>query len=230
MASIAIVGKSGSGKSTSYGEIPEIGIKGLNPKETAVCNVSGKDLPFRGWQKSYSGKLSEGGNYLETSDANAIADSIKYISEKRTEIKNYVIDDAQYAMAFEFLRRAKDTGFSKFSEIGASTAKMMMAAKDSRRDLKVYFLWHPDEDKELGYKMKTVGKMIDDYLVLEGLFGTILYTNTSKGADNKIKYEFVTNYDGKYPAKSPVGMFKDLYIPNDLAIVSELIDNYNLGK
>ena len=230
MASIAIVGKSGSGKSTSYGEMPEIGIKGFNPKETAVCNVSGKDLPFRGWQKSYSGKLSEGGNYLETSDANGIADSIKYISEKRPEIKNYVIDDAQYTLAFEYMRRAKENGYNKFVDIGVNTTKMMEAAKNCRKDLKVYFMWHPEEDKELGYKMKTIGTMVDAYLTLEGLFSVILYTNTSKGNDNKIKYEFVTNYDGKYPAKSPVGMFKDLYIPNDLAIVSELIDNYNLGK
>lgn len=230
MASIAIVGKSGSGKSTSYGEIPEIGIKGLNPKETAVCNVSGKDLPFRGWQKSYCGKLSEGGNYLETSDVNGIVDSIKYISEKRPEIKNYVIDDAQYTLAFEYMRRAKENGYNKFVDIGVNTTKMMEAAKNCRKDLKVYFMWHPEEDKELGYKMKTIGAMVDAYLTLEGLFSVILYTNTSKGNDNKIKYEFVTNYDGKYPAKSPVGMFKDLYIPNDLAIVSELIDNYNLGK
>ncbi len=230
MASVAIVGKSGSGKSTSYGNIPEIGIKGLDPKDTAICNVAGKDLAFRGWQKVYTGKLSEGGNYLETSDANAIAESIKYISDKRPDVKNYVIDDAQYTLAFEYMRRAKETGYNKFVDIGVNTTKMMMAAKDTRKDLKVYFLWHPEEDKELGSKMKTIGTMVDSYLTLEGLFGTILYTNTSKGNDNRIKYEFVTNYDGKFPAKSPVGMFKDLYIPNDLSIVSELIDNYNLGK
>jgi hypothetical protein len=77
--------------------------------------------------------------------------------------------------------------------------------------------------------MKTIGKMVDDYLTLEGLFSVILYTNTTKGNDNKVKYEFVTNYDGKFPAKSPVGMFPELYIPNDLSIVSLLIDKYNNG-
>jgi len=229
MSAIALVGKSGSGKSTSYGHIPELQIKGLNPKETVIVNVAGKDLPFRGWAKAYQGSPKDGGNYVETSDASVIAEIIKFVSANRQEIKNIVIDDSQYTMAFEFMRRAKENGYGKFADIGVNTAKMMEAAKNTRKDLKVYFLWHPEEDKDLGFKMKTVGKMVDDYLTLEGLFSVILYTTTSKGADNKIQYQFVTNFDGKYPAKSPVGMFKDLYIPNDLAIVSELIDHYNNG-
>ena len=69
MSSIAIVGDSGTGKSSSYGQIPEIGVKGLNPKETVVINVAGKDLPFRGWMKLYSGSIMQGGNYIETSEA-----------------------------------------------------------------------------------------------------------------------------------------------------------------
>ena len=108
MASIAVVGKSGTGKSTSYGQFPELGIKGLNPKETVVINVSGKDLPFRGWKKLYTGKVSEGGNYFESSDAVQIAKVIDYISSNRKDIKNIVIDDSQYIMAFEFMRRAKE--------------------------------------------------------------------------------------------------------------------------
>lgn len=75
--------------------------------------------------------------------------------------------------------------------------------------------------------MMTVGRMVNDYLTLEGLFSVILYTNVTKGNDNKIQYQFVTNNDGKYPAKSPIGMFPDLYIPNDLGYVSELVNNYN---
>ena len=110
MASIAIVGKSGTGKSTSYGQFPELGIKGLNPKETVVINVSGKDLPFRGWKKLYTGKVSEGGNYFESSDAVQIAKVIDYISSNRKDIKNIVIDDSQYIMAFEFMRRHIVTG------------------------------------------------------------------------------------------------------------------------
>lgn len=72
--------------------------------------------------------------------------------------------------------------------------------------------------------------MVNDYLNLEGLFSVVLYTNMEKGNDSKINYRFVTNFDGKYPAKSPFGMFKDLYIQNDLGLVSKSIDEYNVGE
>ena len=122
-----------------------------------------------------------------------------------------------------------NTNDGKFADIGVNMSKIIQAAKNARKDLKVYFLWHPEDNKEYGFKMKTVGKMIDDYLTLEGLFTVVLYSRANKTNDNKIKYEFVTNSNGQLPAKSPVGMFPDLYIPNDLAIVSELIDKYNKG-
>lgn len=230
MASIAIVGKSGTGKSTSYGQFPELGIKGLNPKETVIINVAGKDLPFRGWKKLYSGKITEGGNYFESSDSAQIAGAITYINTSRTEVKNVIIDDGQYTMAFEFMRRAKESGYGKFADIGVNMGKIVEVARNTRKDLKVYFLWHPEQDKDTGYKMKSVGKMVDDYLTMEGLFTVVLYAKVSRGADNKIAYQFVTNNDGEFPAKSPIGLFTDLYIQNDLGLVSETIDKYNEGN
>ncbi len=229
MSSIAIVGNSGEGKSTSYGNIPELGIEGLNPKETVIINVSGKDLCFKGWSKVYKGDISKEGNYLISSDATTIARAIDYINISKKEIKNIVIDDSQYIMAFEFMRRAKETGYAKFTDLGVNISKIIEAARKTRNDLKVYFLWHPEKDKDSNYKMKTAGKMVDDYLTLEGLFTVILYTKIEKGTDNKIHYFFVTNNDGQFPAKTPVGMFSDLYIPNDLGKVSKVIDHYNLG-
>ena len=157
MSCTAIVGKSGTGKSTSFGQFPELGIKGLDPKETAVINVSGKDLPFRGWKKLYAGKLTDGGNYFESSNAAQIAKAVEYISLSRPDIKNIVIDDAQYIMAFEFMQRAKESGYGKFADIGVNLGKVIAAAKNSRNTLKVYFLWHPEQDRDTGYKMKTVG-------------------------------------------------------------------------
>ena len=230
MSSIAIVGKSGTGKSTSYGQFPELGIKGLNPKETVIINVAGKDLPFRGWKKLYSGKITEGGNYFESSDSAQIAGAITYINTSRTEVKNIIIDDGQYTMAFEFMRRAKESGYGKFADIGVNMGKIVEVARNTRKDLKVYFLWHPEQDKDTGYKMKSVGKMVDDYLTMEGLFTVVLYAKVSRGADNKIAYQFVTNNDGEFPAKSPIGLFTDLYIQNDLGLVSETIDKYNEGN
>ena len=230
MSSIAIVGKSGTGKSTSYGQFSELGIKGLNPKETVIINVAGKDLPFRGWKKLYSGKITEGGNYFESSDSAQIAGAITYINTSRTEVKNVIIDDGQYTMAFEFMRRAKESGYGKFADIGVNMGKIVEVARNTRKDLKVYFLWHPEQDKDTGYKMKSVGKMVDDYLTMEGLFTVVLYAKVSRGADNKIAYQFVTNNDGEFPAKSPIGLFTDLYIQNDLGLVSETIDKYNEGN
>lgn len=230
MSSIAIVGKSGTGKSTSYGQFPELGIKGLNPKETVIINVAGKDLPFRGWKKLYSGKITEGGNYFESSDSAQIAGAITYVNTSRTEVKNVIIDDGQYTMAFEFMRRAKESGYGKFADIGVNMGKIVEVARNTRKDLKVYFLWHPEQDKDTGYKMKSVGKMVDDYLTMEGLFTVVLYAKVSRGADNKIAYQFVTNNDGEFPAKSPIGLFTDLYIQNDLGLVSETIDKYNEGN
>lgn len=128
------------------------------------------------------------------------------------------------------MKRAKETGYNKFTDIGVNTNKIIEAARTTRTDLKVFFLWHPEEDKSGNLKMKTIGAMVDSYLTLEGLFTVILYTNVSKGADNKIKYEFVTNNDGVKPAKSPIGMFPNLYIPNDLGYVTEMIDKYNSGE
>lgn len=229
MSSIAIVGKSGSGKSTSLGANPDLGIKGLNPKETVIVNVAGKDLPFRGYKKLYNGKLKEGGNYVETSDAVKIAEIINYVSENRKDIKHMVIDDAQYIMSFEFMRKATESGYGKFAVIGTNMGKVVEAAKNCRSDLKVYFLWHPEVDKETGYKMKTVGKMVDDYLTLEGLFTVVLYTKVSKVKEG-VQYQFVTNNDGEFPAKSPYGMFDTMYINNDLGLVSDTIDKYYSGE
>lgn len=132
-------------------------------------------------------------------------------------------------MSFEFMRRAKESGYNKFSDLGVNISKVVEAARNTRKDLKVFFLWHPDE-KEGSMKMKTIGAMVDAYLTLEGLFTVILYSRVSKGADNKVHYEFVTNNDGEFPAKSPVGMFIETYIPNDLGWVAQLIDQYNLGE
>ena len=66
----------------------------------------------------------------------------------RTEIKNIVVEDSQYIMAFEFMRRSKEPGFAKFSDLGANMAKILEAARTTRKDLNVIFMWHPEEDKE----------------------------------------------------------------------------------
>ena len=225
MSATAIVGKSGTGKSTSYGQLPELGIKGLPPEKTVVINVANKDLPFKGWKKQYKGKLQENGNYYQTSNADNIAKAILYIEKNRPDIDYIIIDDGQYIMSFEFMSRAKEKGYDKFTDIGVNITKVVNAARMSSKQ--VFFLWHPEVDDTSGFKMKTAGKMVDNYLTMEGLFSIVLYTDVYK-EDETFKYRFVTNHTSSYPAKSPVGMF-DLYIPNDLGYVVTKINEYNEG-
>lgn len=221
---VAIVGHSGTGKSTSIGKNDALGIKGLDPKETLLINVANKPLPFRGWKKLYN---AENRNYLQTDDPEKIVKAINQ-ADRTESIKNIVLDDGQYIMAFDFMRRANETGYGKFAKMGVNMGKIVEASKNTRDDLKVYFLWHPEVTGD-SLKMKTVGNMVDQYLTLEGLFTIQLYTKVEIGNDNKPHYHFITNNDGEYPAKSPFGMFETLTIPNDLGLVSELIDAYNNG-
>lgn len=212
---IGIVGKSGTGKSTS--------VRNLNPDETYVISVAGKSLPFKGSKSLYStGKK----NYVETTDWKTIVEVLKGINEKREDIKNIVIDDGQYLMGFEFMNRADERGFDKFNEIGVHANEVFQTARTLRDNLKVFVLWHPEIGDDGEYKMKTVGKMVDNYITLEGLFEIILYTHVDVGTE-KSDYVFMTNYTKKYPAKSPMGMFEKESIPNDLLLVSQAIDNYN---
>jgi ABC-type dipeptide/oligopeptide/nickel transport system ATPase component len=228
MSAIAIVGESGTGKSTSMGKNVDLNIEGLDPAKTVLINVANKDLPFKGWKNLFTPMTKTGGNLVNSDNADVIAKTIEHISANMPNIKHIVIDDGQFVMAFEFMARAKESGYGKFADIGVNQGKIIKAAKNTRQDLEVYFLWHPEKSDTFGYKMKSVGKMVDDYLTLEGLFAVVLYSIVQKEQD-KISYKFVTNQDGKYPAKSPHGMFKDLYINNDLGLVSKAITDYNNG-
>lgn len=229
----AIVGKSGVGKSTSYSQIPKLGIKGLDPKETVIINVAAKPLPVKGWKNLYNPdiKITDGGNYIATSDYKTIINVIKHISAKRPEIKQIILEDGQYIMAFEFMSRASEKGFDKFTELGVHFNEIRDAITAARHDLKVFTLWHSDHSEDTGLKMKSVGRIVDAYLTLEGLFTVILYAISEKDmVTNTISYKFITNNDGFYPAKSPIGMFDEISIPNDLGLVVECMDNYNLGE
>lgn len=227
---IGVVGEPATGKSTSYGQLPEVGIKGLDPKETIIINVTGKPLAFKGWKKLYdpTKKLTEGGNYLATYNWETIVKAIEYIDKNRPEIKNIVLEDGQYIISFEFMDRSAEAGYKKFSDIGVHFNKIRNAITSARENLQVFALWHPDIDNEGNMSMKTAGKMIRDYLNPEGLFTVIMYARVTR-ENNESKYQFVTKNDGKYPARSPIGMFKDTYIPNDLGVVREKINEYYNG-
>jgi hypothetical protein len=231
---VAIVGNSGEGKSTSVHNIPELGMQGLNPKETFIINVSNKPLPLRGWKKLYTPFKGSTGNYLVTSDSKTIVKALNVVAQTRQDIKNVVIDDFQFIVGFEYMQKALEKGYDKFSQMAKHLFDVTETARNLRDDMKVFVLTHSEEtqkDFETVRKMKTFGKMFDQNITLEGLFTVVLYCHTEW--DDKAQeghYYFITNKTSDYPAKSPVGMFDKIQIPNDLGYVETMIDKYNYGE
>lgn len=223
---VLVVGESGSGKSTS--------IEKLDPKETFIINVSSKPLPFHGWKKKYSvlTKTNPQGNLLNTDSADAIVATLKHISDNRPEIKYVIVDDSQYVAANEYMRRVKEIGFQKFTEIALNIFRLPKMCQELRDDLFVFFLSHAEtiatSEGDYKVKAKTLGKMIDNTITYEGMFSIVLFTErreTKEGLD----YGFVTNGDPRSTAKSPRGMFDKTFIPNDLKVVVDAIRKYEEG-
>jgi len=212
-----IIGESGTGKSSS--------ISNLNPKETFVINILDKPLPFRGYKKHYTpikGWDDKEGNYYATDDHSKIINCIKMINGRRPDIKNLIVDDWQYTMGNEFMRRATENGFAKFTEIGQHAWLTIRALTECREDLYSFVLSHSDTDNQGKMHCKTIGKMLDEKITIEGMFTTVLHSQVIDG-----RYLFLTQNNGVLLAKSPRGMFKEAYIPNDLCIVKEHMRKYN---
>lgn len=227
---VGIVGRSGHGKSTS--------IEGLDPTSTAIINVVGKPLPFMGWKKNFtpvSPDLSEG-NYIRITNhltaSNNIVTALNTFSQRRPDIKEVVVDDYQYIMSYEYMKRAKQHGWDKFTDIGIHAFNILEVVSYLRDDMKVYILAHL-EDKTSGMdstkKIKTIGKLLDEKITLEGLFTVVLFCDPdTEERDLSKRFRFITVSDGVTTAKSPKGMFPE-YIPNNLGVVSKRIDEYYEG-
>jgi hypothetical protein len=216
---IAIVGETGTGKSTS--------IKFLNPADTYIINTAKKELPFRGSSGLYNEAKK---NYAELDEAKEILEKLQKISKNAPHIKNVVIEDSNYIMGFTMIRKALETGYTKFSVMAKDMTDLILGAKELRKDLHIFYFTHPEEVKDgeeiISYKIKTAGKLLDSQIKLEGLFTVVLYTYVEQDRKGDVSYQFLTNRHGKYPAKSPEGMFEELKIPNNLQIVTEAIDAY----
>lgn len=224
--SVLIIGDSGSGKST--------GIRNLNHEETVILNTANKPLPFKGWKSMY---CQENKNILSLNDIVGDDGRVNFTKlgrifqkiNERTEVKNFIIDDFQYLFAFEYFARANEKGYDKFTQLAKSMSDVATAPITLRDDLMVFFLTHAEEayDTEGNRKVKakTIGKMVDNVLTLEGLFSIVLFAKSKKSKDG-IDYLFETQTNGENTCKSPMGMFETRDIPNDLQLVREAINNY----
>jgi hypothetical protein len=220
-----IVAEAGSGKSTS--------IENLNEKETFIINVSGKPLPFRGWRTRYKAwhpTDNKEGNYYETSDPKAVVRLMEKIDSDLPHIKNIIVDDYQYLSSFEYMNRSDEKGFEKFTSIAKNMFLTATKPKALRDDLIVFYLTHVETDTDINgvkrQKAKTVGKMIDSTITLEGLFTVVLFGKVKKGKEG-VEHVFETKNNGENTCKAPKGMFDAPEIPNDLEIVRKAILEYN---
>ena len=227
---IAIMGTSGFGKTTSLLPNPEFGIKGLNPEETFIINVSGKPLPGKGTIRLYpidNRKLSEGKNHIILTNPDEIATLCKAISDT-PKIKNLVIDDCGYIMGFDVIENANKRNYDKWTALAVNFMKVINAAKNARMDLNVIMMFHTEVGKDERIKIKTSGAMLDNNIYLDGLFTTILESEIRKDGET-VKFGFRTKSDGSSTCKSPAGMFKEDFIPNDMGLVLETMQEYYYG-
>ena len=194
---VMVYGQSGTGKSTS--------LRNFKPEDVCIVNVSGKPLPFKSKHKTFN-----------TDDYMAVDAAIK-----KAPAKSIVIDDATYLMTGEYMRTAKVTGYQKYTDMALNYYTLVKAAAALPSDKIVYFMGHSDTDANGNEKFKTIGKMLDEKVTLEGMFTIVLKTVVTDG-----KYQFSTRNSGQDTVKTPLGMFNDVLIDNDLAMVDKTIREY----
>lgn len=204
-----IIGESGTGKSSS--------LRNLDPADTLLIQAIRKPLPFRatGWGFLDKDK-NPGGNIIVTDDHARIMSLMS-----KTTRKVIVIDDFQYMLANEFMRRSEEVGFQKFTDLARHAWEVFGHASKLADDVRVYFLSHSDTNDSGHTKCKTIGKLLDEKITVEGMFTVVLRT-----AIDGSNYQFRTRNSGFDTVKSPIGMFDADAIPNDLRAVDEAICSY----
>ena len=212
-----VLGQSGTGKSAS--------LRNFNPEEVLLIQAVKKPLPFRSSTWVACNKANPAGSILVTDSAPVICGAMQ-----RTSKPIIVIDDFQYILANEFMRRVLDneTGnqaFAKYNEIARHAWDILMMAGKLPDSTRVYILAHTQQDDNGHIKAKTIGKLLDEKITMEGLLTIVLRTTVING-----QYLFCTQNNGMDTVKTPMGMFEGEHIPNDLAAVdTAIVDYYNLS-
>ncbi len=206
---VLIEGRSGSGKTYS--------LKNFEENEVGVISVEKGRLPFK--KKLKTMRIPESFPDAKTNaQANAAKYSYLQTIIRSAKCKAVVIDDSQYLLVNELFDRAKEKGYDKFTDMAANFRNLIHFVNNlPEEDKIVYFLHHTEADTDGREKAKTIGKMLDEKLVLEGCFDIVLYC-----ADQK----FYTQANGQSSAKTPEDMFNGIEIPNDLKAVDTAIRAY----
>jgi hypothetical protein len=195
---VMIGGESGTGKSSS--------IRTMNPNLTSIINVQGKPLPFRT-------------AFPRTKNTDSYADITAAIQQSSSP--SIVIDDAQYLLANDFMRKAKVAGYEKYTDLALSYFNLIKAAIALPADRVVSFMSHIDRDSQGNEKIKTIGKLLDEKICVEGMFTIVLKTVVQDG-----RFYFATVNNGMDTVKTPFDMFSSPLIPNDLKFVDDSIRSY----
>lgn len=194
---VMVLGKSGAGKSTS--------LRNFEADEIGIFNVAGKPLPFR--------------KRLPKADRCGYRDIAATLA--KNDLRAYAVDDSTYLMQFDNFARAGDSGYQKFTDIAVSFERLLEAAMATDENTVVYFLHHPDEDERGNVRPKSVGKMLNEKLCIEGLFPIVLNCEVRDG-----KHVFSVEADERGIAKAPMGMFESDVLENDLKAVDTAIREY----
>lgn len=208
---IMILGESGSGKTRSA--------KNLNPEETLIIQPIKKPLPFRSAAWKQWNKADKTGSVIKADKYGIIKSWID--AAESLGKKFIIIDDAQYIMLCDELRRSDETGFKKFVEMAKDYVDLVTHITNHESKLIVYFMTHTETSEDGHITAKTTGKMIREKVVLEGLFSIVLRCHARDG-----QHYFTTKTNGFDCVKTPEDMFTTEQIENDLSLVNQAVIDY----
>ena len=208
---VLVMGPSGSGKTFS--------LKNFSPDEVGVISVEKGRLPFRSKIKTVRvPKFTDSAEINTYAQLNAAKYSWIMNTIRAAKVKSVVVDDSQYLMVNELFDRAAEKGYDKYTQMAANFRNLIHYINELPEDDKiVYFLHHSETGPDGREKVKTIGKMLDEKLTVEGCFDIVLYCQDHK---------FFTQSNGQSTAKSPEEMFDSIEIPNDLKMVDTRIREY----
>lgn len=207
-----ILGQSGTGKTAS--------LRDLDPADVLLIQPVKKPLPFRSVGWTTCTKDNPHGTVFVNDNAATICTAMK-----RTTKPIIVVDDFQYVLANEFMRRSEEKSYDKFTDIARHAWDILMTAGHLADNKRVYILAHTQEDDMGNVKAKSIGRLLDEKITIEGLLTIVMRTKVING-----NYLFSTQNNGRDTVKTPMGMFDDEDVPNNLFEIDRIIQEfYGIG-